>query len=73
MCQPVHAWFLKMVSMWTSAYVHVCLNVHVSALITNGVIWTPYDWLDKFYSFYVAIVVNIVNGLGLSIDMCRGN
>ena len=29
----------------------------------------PYDWLNKFYSRYMAIVVVIVNGRGLGIDM----
>ena len=41
--------------------------------ITNGVIWTPYDWLNKFYSLYVPTVVSIINGCGLGIDMYHGN
>ena len=36
-------------------------------LITSGVIWTPYDWLNKFYSCYMATVVIIINGHGLGI------
>ena len=28
----------------------------------------PYDWLNKFYSCYMATVVGIVNGCGLGID-----
>ena len=37
-------------------------------LITSGVIWTSYDWLNKLYSFYVAALVGIVSRHGLSID-----
>ena len=33
---------------------------------------TPNDWLNNFYSCYMAAVVNIVNGLGLGIDTCCG-
>ena len=50
----------------------MCLCVCVSTLrllITSGVIWTPYDWLNKFYSCYMTIVVIIVNRCGLGIDM----
>ena len=42
-------------------------------LITSGVIWTPYDWLNKFYSFYMAAVVVIGSGRGLRIEARRGN
>ena len=40
----------------------VCLHVYapLKLLITNGMIWPPHDWLNKFYSFYVAGVVGIV-------------
>ena len=31
-------------------------------------IWTPYDWLNKFYSCYMAAVVIIDNGHGLTIE-----
>ena len=30
--------------------------------MTSGVIWTSYDWLNKFYRCYMATVVVIVNG-----------
>ena len=33
-------------------------------LVPNGVIWTPYDWLIKFYSFYMAAVITINDGRG---------
>ena len=43
-------------------------------LITSGVMWRdmdPYDWLNKFYSCYMATVVVIVNGRGLGIGTRR--
>ena len=36
--------------------------------MTSGVMWTSYDWFNKLYSFYIAVVVNTVNRHGLSID-----
>ena len=46
--------------MYSSVY--VCLSARL--LITSGVMWTPYDWLNKFYNFYLASVVSIVSRLG---------
>ena len=46
----------------------VCVCPAPRLLITSGMIWTPYDWLNKFYSFYMATLVNIVDGCGLGID-----
>ena len=40
---------------------------------TNDIDPWPYDWLSKFYSCYMAIVVSIVNGHGLDIDMHCGH
>ena len=70
-----HTWFLKIVSVRTPAYVCVCMCVcpPPRLLITSGVMWTTYDWLNKFYSSYMATVVITVNGHGLSIDTHRGN
>ena len=34
---------------------------------------TLYDWLNKFYNFYMAVVVDIISRLGLSIDVCLTN
>ena len=42
-------------------------------LISSGVIWTLYDWLNKFYSCYMVIVVGIVYGCGLGIDTHHKN
>ena len=30
-------------------------------LTTSGTIWTPYNWINKFYNLYMAAVVS-VNG-----------
>ena len=38
-------------------------------LLISDMIWIPNDWLNKFHSCYMAIVVVIVNGRGL--DKCR--
>ena len=61
------AWFLEIVSVRTS----VCMCVFVCPpprlLITSGMIWTPYGWLNKFYSCYMATVVAIVNGMALEL------
>ena len=52
----------------------VCVFACVSAprlLITGGVMWCdvdPYDWLNKFYGFCMAAVVDIVSGRGVSIQ-----
>ena len=47
------AWFLKIVSVRMSVcvfvYVFVCPPPRL--LIISSVIWTPYDWLNKYYSF----------------------
>ena len=54
----------------------MCLCVCVSSLrllITSGVIWSPYDWLNKFYSFYMAAVVVIDDGHGLTVEAHRTN
>ena len=52
-------------------YVRVCVCLHVypplRLLITNGVIWTPYNWLNKFYGCYMAAVVSIGSGCDVSI------
>ena len=40
----------------------VCVCLLPRLLITSGMIWTLYDWLNKFYSFYMAAVVIIHSG-----------
>ena len=60
----------------------VCVCVCVFACLpprllkTTGVIWCdidPYDWSNRFYGFYMAAVVGIVSGRGMSIHTCFGN
>ena len=51
----------------------VCVCPRPRLLIISGMICSPYDWLNKFYSCYMAIVVGIVNGHGLGINKRRGN
>ena len=49
-----------------------CACASVPLVATDGVIWAPYDWLNKLYKSYVASVVSIVNGYGLLIKVhCR--
>ena len=46
----------------------VCVCVCVSTprlLITSDVMWTPYDWSNKFHGFYMAAVVDINSGHGV--------
>ena len=63
--------FLKLILYGSSVCVcvFVCVSAPEAINIISGVIWTPYDWLNKFYSCYMEIVVVIVNGRGLVIDM----
>ena len=39
----------------------MCVCPAPRLLITSGMIWTPYDWLNKFYSFYMATLVSILS------------
>ena len=47
----------------------VCVCPSPRLLLTSGMIWTPYDWLNKGYSFYMAAVVIIGGGCGLRIEV----
>ena len=46
-------------------------------LITSGVIrcdiYTPYDWLNKFYGFIMRTIINIVSGRDVRMHTCRGS
>ena len=61
----------------TNACMHVCLRVFVCIpprlLITSGVIWTSCDWLNNFYSFYMATAIIIGSKRGLRIEARYGN
>ena len=55
-------------------YVSVCLPPRL--VIASGVMWhdmDPYDWLNKFYSFYVAAIVGIISRHGLRIEAHHRN
>ena len=79
--RPARTWFLKIDPVRIIG-IHVCVCVcecvypRLRLLITSGMMWrdiSPYDWLNKFYSCYMLIVVGIVNGRGLGIYTCCGN
>ena len=37
------------------------------------ILWTPYNWLNKFYKCYMAAVVGIISRYGLRIEACLTN
>ena len=44
---------------------YVCVSTpEAITVITSGMIWTPYDWLNKGYNFYMAALVVIGGGCG---------
>ena len=51
----------------------VCVCPPLRLLITSGVIWTPHDWLNKGYCFYMAAVVIIGDGCGLIFEAHHRN
>ena len=64
-CVPVCA----CASVCVCVCVCVCVSLPPRVLITSGMMWTLYDWLNKFYSFYMAVIVSIVNGHCLTIEL----
>ena len=71
----MHAWFLK-ITFVPNVGMQACMSSPPRLLITTGMIgmiWTPYDWLNKFYSFCMAAVVRIVSSHGLTIEMRHRN
>ena len=66
--------FLKLFLCWcmyVCTFVCVCLLPRL--LITSSMIWTPYDWLNKFYSLYMAAIVSIISRRGLTIEARHRN
>ena len=66
------AWFLK-IDPVRIVGMRVCVS-RSGLLMTSGVMWhdmDSYDWLNKFYSCYMATEVVIVNGRGLGIGTRR--
>ena len=60
------------VCVWVPVCLRACVCVWacmcvptLRLLITSGVIGTPYDWLNKLYSFYMAAVVIVIVGMAL--------
>ena len=53
-----------------SVCVCACVCPSLRLLITSGVIYTLYDWLNNFLWLYMAAVVGIVSGRDLSIHTC---
>ena len=56
--------------MCVSVRVHVCVHACVSAP-RLFIIWTPYDWSNKFCNFYMAALVNIISRQDLIIEGYR--
>ena len=73
---PRHTWFFKLLLSTTSVYVCVCVWTYLRIcfclpprlLITSGVVWIPYDWLHKYYRFYMAAIVGIVSRRDFTIE-----
>ena len=66
--------FLKLILCGLSVCVLVCVCVCVCVCPRprlSKTIYTSYDWLNKFYSCYMATVVVMVTGRGLSIGTRR--
>ena len=70
--RPVRAWFLE-IDLVRELCVCVSMCPPPRLVITSGVIWTPYDWLNKYYSFCMAAIVGIVSRCGLRIEARRRN
>ena len=64
---------------FVSSCVCVCVcvrahvHLHLRLIVTSGVIWTPYDWINKFYSYNMAAIVGIASRSDLRIDVCCRN
>ena len=57
-------------TLYMCVYVCVCMCVCV---FTPNLIWAPYNWLNKLYSFYMAAVFIINSGHGLIIEVHHRN
>ena len=65
--------FLCRLCVCVCACVRACVCVPTPRLLlTSGMIWTPYEWLNKFYSCCMVIVIGIINGHGFGISMYHG-
>ena len=50
-------------------YICVCVCPPPRLVITSGVIWNSYDWLNKYYSFCMEAMVGISSRRGLRIEV----
>ena len=62
-----HSWFPRIAFVWEIG-ISVCMSLPSRLLITSTIIWALYDWLNKFYSFYMAAVVSVVSTCSLTIE-----
>ena len=69
--RPCTPGFLKLL-LCGCPYVCLCLCLLPRLQTTSGVIWTPYDWVNKFYSIYMAATIVISSGCGLGIEAGLG-
>ena len=67
MLQLVYVWFLGNDLSMTYVYVSVCLDLPPRLVITSGMIWTLYDWLNKLYSLYMVAVISIISTVGVAL------
>ena len=61
--------------MYVCVFACVCMCPPLRLLIISDIMWhdmNPYDWLNKFYNFYMTAVV-IISKCGLRIEVCRIN
>ena len=66
-------WFLE-IDLVREVCVSVCLPPRL--VITSGVMWRdmdPYDWLNKYYSFFMAAIVGIISRRGFRIKAHHRN
>ena len=73
--QPARTWFVRIVnvSMFVYVYVSTLKAINNYCLDVMWYIYTPYDWFNEFYGFYMAVVVSIFSGCGVSNHMGYGN
>ena len=68
-------WKLILSMACVCVYVYACVSVCLppKLVIPCSVMWTPFDWLNKFYNFYKEAVVGIDSRWGLRIQACCRN
>ena len=71
--QCVYACVCMHVCVCVCVCVHMCVCMCVCVPTPWGMIWTPYDWLNNFYSCYMAAIVSIISRCGLRIKVCHRN